>query len=177
MAVACATAMALPLRAEDAAVPQGYVFDRPELLADQLIWGIAHGARLLALACARAGKGEAAEAWVAWQERERAQILAANGRLGRHYFGREDAPTDAISAALGLASALALPPERLDPACASLAEALTQPRYDLDRRREELLAKVRDAEVAQGRETRPAKSHETGFAWHPEAAPETKAKP
>lgn len=169
MAVACATAMALPLLAEDAAVPQGYAFDRPELLADQLTWGIAHGARLLALACARAGKGEAAEAWVAWQERERAQILAANVRLGQHYFGMADAPADAISAALGLASALALPPERLDPACASLAKALVQPRYDLDRRREELLAKVRDAEATKGRET--------GLARRPEALPETKAKP
>lgn len=131
--------MVMPVRAEDAAISQGYVFENPELLADQLIWGIAHGARLLALACARDGKGGAAEAWVAWQERERPRILAANRSLGLHYFGSADAPADAVTAALGLASALALPPERLAPACASLAEALDRPRYDLARRREDLL--------------------------------------
>jgi hypothetical protein len=125
--------------ASPAPIPQGYAFERPELLADQLLWGIAHGARLLALACAQAGRGEAAEAWVAWQERERAQILAANRSLGLHYFGKADAPADAISTALGLASALALPPEQLAPACASLATALARPRYDLGQRREELL--------------------------------------
>lgn len=161
-AMACAIAMALPARAEaPAAMPQGYVFDRPELLADQLIWGLAHGARLLAQACARAGKGEAAEAWVAWQERERPRILATNRRLGLHYFGREDAPADAVSSALGLATTLALPPDRLAPACASLAEALAQPRYDLEKRRAELLAKGREAASAQ----------------RPAVLPETKATP
>ena len=142
--MACAVAMVMPALADEpATAPQGYVFERPELLADQLIWGVAHGARLLALACARAGKGEAAQAWVTWQERERAQLLATNERLGQHYFGTPAAPADAISAALGLANALALPPDRLEPACASLAEALAQPRYDLQKRREELLAKGR----------------------------------
>lgn len=160
--MACAIAMTLPAQAEEAAaIPQGYAFDHPELLADQLIWGVAHGARLLALACARTGRGDAAEAWVAWQERERPSILAANRRLGLHYFGREDAPADAISAALGLANALALPPDRLAPACASLAEALAQPRYDLEKRREELLAKGREAALAK----------------RPAALPETKATP
>lgn len=130
---------ALPVRAEEAAIPRGYAFDRPELLAEQRVWGIAHGARLLALACARADRFAAAEAWVDWQERERSQILAAAHALGRHYFGREDAPPEAISAALGLQPALALPPEALEPACASLAEALAQPRYDLRQRRAEFM--------------------------------------
>jgi hypothetical protein len=142
--MAGAIAMALPAQAEESiAAPQGYAFDRPELLADQVIWGIAHGARLLAQACARAGKGSAAEAWVAWQERERVRILATNRRLGLHYFGVPDASADAVTTALGLANALALPPDQLAPACASLAEALAQPRYNLDQRRKELLAKYR----------------------------------
>jgi hypothetical protein len=119
--------------------PPGYAFDRPELLVEQRIWGIAHGARLLALACAEAGRMEAAKAWVNWQERERPQILASGRVLGLHYFGREDAPPEAISAMLGLAPALALPPEELAPACATLAEALAQPRYELERRRAEWL--------------------------------------
>ncbi len=116
-----------------------YAFGKPALLADQLTWGLAHGARLLALACAQGGHGEAAEAWVEWYEREREIVLAIGKRLGSHYFGTDDAPPDAISAALGLKADLALPAEQLGPACATLAEALAQPRYDLARRREEML--------------------------------------
>lgn len=155
-AAGCAIALTLPVFAEEpaqqpaslllnssprSALSQGYAFDSPVLLADQLIWGLAHGARLLALACARTGKGAAAEAWVTWQEREQTNILAVNRSLGRHYFGREEVSVDAMAAALGLKSALALPPEQLDPACATLAEALAQPRYDLTHRREEMLQK------------------------------------
>lgn len=125
------------LLAGPAAAQGGYAFDQPELLAEQRIWGIAHGARLLALACAGSGNLAAAAAWVDWQEREQAQILTAARALGRHYFGREDAPPEAISAMLGLQPALALPPEALAPACATLAEALAQPRYDLKQRRGE----------------------------------------
>lgn len=135
----CALAFALPLRAEETLPSQGYAFDKPERLVEQKLWGIAHGARLLALACARAGHGAAAEAWVAWQEREREEILSIGRRLARHYFNSDDAPPDAIERALGLQAALALPPEQLAPACATLAEALAQPRYDLKQRREEML--------------------------------------
>jgi len=121
----------------------GYRFDRPELLADQQVWGIAHGARLLAQACARAGHGAAAEAWVDWREREAARIDAMRLALSRRYFGIDDAPPDAVAAALGLKPTLALPVDELAPACATLADALSQPRYDLSRRRDEILAKFR----------------------------------
>ena len=138
----CAICLCLPARAQDGAAPQGYAFGRPELLVEQMLWGVAHGARLLALACAHAGQGAAAEAWVEWQERERPEILAAGRRLSQHYFGIEDAPPDVLEQALGLQPALALPQERLAPACATLAEALAQPRYDLKLRREEMRAQV-----------------------------------
>jgi len=121
--------------------PPGYAFDRPELLADQYLWGIAHGARLLGLACARAGHAEAHAAWLAWSERERPEIVASAGRLGRHYFQREDAASAEIAAALNLRPALDIAPERLEPACATLPAALARPRYDLARRREEMLKK------------------------------------
>lgn len=147
VALGCAMALAMPAFAEEAAprpVPQGYAFSQPELLADQLLWGVAHGARLLALACAQAGQGDAAEAWVVWQERELPNILAAGDVLGSHYFGRTDIPPDAIAAALGLNSVLALPPEQLAPACASFADALARPRYDLKMRRAELLTQYQE---------------------------------
>jgi len=110
-----------------------YAFNKPEVLTAQLLWGVAHGARLLALACAGSGQHAAAEAWVDWREREQPQILAAGRLLGRHYFGSEEISPAVISAALGLKPALALPPEALGPACETLAQALAQPRYDLSR--------------------------------------------
>lgn len=120
-----------------------YVFEQPEVLAAQLLWGFAQGVRLLARACAEHGDLTAAEAWVAWQEREQPQILAAGRLLGRHYFGSEDAPPEIIAAALGLKPALALPAETLDQACTTLPEALTKPRYDLARFREKTLETLR----------------------------------
>ncbi|MDP1526728.1 MAG: hypothetical protein Q8M20_13020 [Rhodocyclaceae bacterium] len=130
----CCGLLAAPVHAQ-----QGYAFDQPEILATQRLWGIAHGARLLAHACTQAGKGEAAEAWVEWQERELPQILSAGNLLAKHYFGEDAAPPDAIAKVLGLKQALALPPEQLEPACATFAEALALPRYDLAKRYEELL--------------------------------------
>lgn len=155
----CALALALPAQADEVVgeaapnspsgtaetVAAGYAFDQPEVLAAQLLWGLAHGVRLLALACAEHGKRPAAEAWVDWQEREQPQILAAGRLLGRHYFATEEAPPDAIAAALGLQAALALPTETLGPACDSLRAALAQPRYDLQRFREQTLEALQQA--------------------------------
>jgi hypothetical protein len=131
----------LPLAAfaDEPALPQGYAFDQPEVLADQRLWGIAHGVRLLALACVQAGKGSAAEAWVDWQEREAVVLEGIRSRLAMHYFKHTDKPHDAITAALGLAGSLGLTQEMLLPACETLADALGQPRYELLKRREELL--------------------------------------
>lgn len=125
-------------------VPPGYAFDQPELLVEQRLWGIAHGVRLLARACARHGHVAAAEAWVDWLEREAAELRALNGRLGQYYFGRAEAPLDAIAAVLGLRQSLDLAPETLKAACDTLGAALALPRYDLKRRREELLAQHRE---------------------------------
>ena len=129
------------LAEEARTTPSGYVFEQPELLADQLLWGIAHGARLLGLACAKSGHGAAAEAWLAWREREATEIAAYHARLARHYFERDDAQPAALAAALGLKPELELSAENLAQACATLAEALAQPRYDLARRRAEMLRK------------------------------------
>lgn len=121
--------------------PHGYAMEFPEILADQQVWGIAHGARLLALTCARHGYPAAAEAWVNWQEREAPEITALTTRLGQHYFRRPDVPLYAIAAALGLRQSLELAPEVRDAACNTLGAALAQERYDLAKRREGLLKK------------------------------------
>lgn len=145
LALSCALLLALSARAGEPVPPpvvrSGYAFDQPAIMAAQLLWGVAHGARLLALACAHAGHGAAAEAWVDWQERESVHIAALRSELSRYYFQTDDAPPDAITVALGLKPALSLSAEALGPACATLAEALAQPRYDLEKRREELSKK------------------------------------
>lgn len=132
LALACAATWVSTAQAQ-------YAFDQPEILAAQRLWGIAHGARLLAHACSQAGKGDAAESWVVWHERELPHILNAGRVLAEHHFGENAAPPDAIAKVLGLKQALALPPEQLEPACATFAAALAQPRYDLAKRYEELL--------------------------------------
>jgi hypothetical protein len=143
VALSCALLLALSARAGESAPPQpasrGYAFDQPEVMAAQLLWGVAHGARLLALACAAHGREAMAEAWVDWHERERERIHAAGRLLGRHYFDDETVSPGVISATLGLKSALALPQDTLGPACDTLREALAQPRYDLERFQEKTL--------------------------------------
>ncbi len=124
------TAPAAPIRQ---VTPSEYAFDKPEVLTAQLAWGVAHGVRLLAKACAESGSHAAAEAWVDWREREQPRIMAAGRLLGQHYFGVEDLSPAVISAALGLKPALELPPEVLGPACDTLPNALAQARYDLGR--------------------------------------------
>ena len=127
--------------ATDDSFPHGYAVEIPEILADQQVWGVAHGVRLLALTCARHGYPLAAEAWVNWQEREAREIAVLTARLGQHYFRRTDVPLDAIATALGLHQSLELAPDVRDSACNTLGEALAQERYDLAKRREGLLKK------------------------------------
>ena len=124
------------------AVPPGYAFDKPAVLAAQLLWGVAHGARLLGLACAKNGQYAATQAWINWQEREAAQIDAARRLLGNYYFGDAEPLPAVVSAAIGLKPALDLSPEALEPACATLAEALAQPRYDMHRRHADILETI-----------------------------------
>lgn len=121
-------------------VPTGYAFDNPAVLVRQLAWGVAHGVRLLGLACQARGDSKAALAYVDWLDRERLSLRAIERDLARHYFGRDEAPAEAISAALNLKPYLETPAADLAAACATLAEALAAPRYDLERFRAEKCA-------------------------------------
>ncbi|MDP2194402.1 MAG: hypothetical protein Q8J72_00260 [Rhodocyclaceae bacterium] len=136
------TATAAPGVSLEPVVPPGYAFDKPPVLAAQLLWGVAHGARLLGLACAKNGHYAATQAWLNWQEREAAQIDAARRLLGNYYFGDAEPLPAVVSAAIGLKPALDLSSEALEPACATLAEALAQPRYDMNRRHADILETI-----------------------------------
>ncbi|MDR2000732.1 MAG: hypothetical protein LBP94_04270 [Zoogloeaceae bacterium] len=132
-AVCVAAGMMLALSAQaEQIVPSRYEFDKPEILAHQLVWGIVHGVRLLGMACHRRGDQAAALAYADWLDDQWPRILAAERDLSRHYFGREQAPLEAIDQALKLKPALDQPDEELGDACATLPAALTPPRYDLE---------------------------------------------
>jgi len=124
---------AAPPRSETVVQPSGYVFDNPQLLTQQLLWGRMHGVRLLGLACQEQGHAAAAEAYVDWMEKQKARVHAAERDLARHYFHKDSASPEAISAALLLKPALATEPELLAAACDSLPLALQQERYDLEK--------------------------------------------
>jgi len=116
-----------------ATLPTGYVFDNPQLLAQQLLWGIVHGVRLLGITCQARGYSGAAEAYADWMDRQKNRLQAAERDLARHYFGRDTAAPEDISAALLLKPALDISPELLAAACNSLPEALQKERYDLEK--------------------------------------------
>lgn len=113
--------------------PVEYRFDNPQLLTQQVLWGVFHGVRLLGLACQTKGDHRAALAYAEWAEKQQVRIRAAERDLARYYYRRSDAAPEAISQALGLRPELQVVPELLDAACKTLPEALSQERYDLEK--------------------------------------------
>jgi hypothetical protein len=134
-----AAGMMLALAAQAQSAPSRYEFDRPQILAQQLLWGVVHGVRLLGMACQRRGDRAAALAYVDWLDQQWPRIRAAERDLSHHYFDREQVPMEAIDGALKLKPALDQPDAELGDACASLPDALATPRYDLERYYQEKL--------------------------------------
>ncbi|HJW04477.1 MAG TPA: hypothetical protein VJ548_14450 [Azospira sp.] len=116
----------------------GYAFGRPRVLAQQEIFGIAHGIALLARACALVPETAAASAtaYSQWSSANQPRIEAAERELTRYYF---EPPYDAVRR-LHLVQALQLKTDlglaidgpELKAACATLPQALQKPRYDLE---------------------------------------------
>lgn len=115
----------------------GYAFEFPRVLAEQRLFGIAHGASLLATACLDSPEeaDAAGEAYTKWYEQQQEQIELLKSELAEFYFGprADEARWAHIAATLKLREAIGLAPgsEQLRAACATLPEALLQPRYDL----------------------------------------------
>jgi len=116
-----------------AAIPSGYVFENPQLLTQQLLWGVLHGVRLLGITCQARGYTAAAEAYLDWMDNQGVRVRAAERDLARHYFQQENASPEAISAALLLKATLDISPAQLAAACDSLPQALKKERYDLEK--------------------------------------------
>lgn len=136
-----ALALALPLTAfaQDApllplAHRLGYEFDRPQILLRQQLFGLAHGASLLAAACLEHADQKAADAYARWHETQEPAIRRIAAELAEWHFGARasEAGWNDIVRAIGLRDTLAPRPEaELADACTTLPEALPQPRYDL----------------------------------------------
>jgi hypothetical protein len=133
---------ALPLYAEPSRpsltpAHKEYAFSQPRILVQQRLFGLAHGIRLLAAACAtdpRHRQGSQS-AYKDWHEKQAATIESSYLDLARHYYGDRAAEADwpAVARALNLKQELDPVPDskQLDDACATLAEALARPRYNL----------------------------------------------
>ena len=130
--LALGVALVASAQAQERPTPSAYEFDRPGVLAQQLLWGVVHGVRLLALACHRRGDTAATDAYVDWLDAQWPRVRAAESELSRHYFRRGQAPMEAIDNALKLKPELAQSDAELGEACATLPAALATPRYDLE---------------------------------------------
>ena len=121
---------------------KGYAFDKPRVLVQQRLFGLAHGVTLLASTCLADGsttktRDNILEAYSKWDQAQNHIIAELQGSLGTYYFAERGATakwTD-IAKALNLPTALALKPGSLEmmAACDSLPETLQKPRYDLER--------------------------------------------
>jgi hypothetical protein len=116
---------------------QGYAFEFPRVLAQQRLFGIAHGVSLLAASCldVKDKADAAADAYSKWRDQQEAAIDRAEHELAHFYFGAraDEAEWSHIVRALNLRESLGMAPdsEQLSAACATLPTALQQPRYDL----------------------------------------------
>ena len=130
--------------AEDPTAPPiasrfGYAFERPEMLARQRIFGLAHGVHLLYSACVDKNLNVAAveRAYQAWHAAQAPALEALVNMLRAHHFGPQAARAGwlDIARALGLKETIypSLGAVSLEEACATLPQALERPAYDFAR--------------------------------------------
>jgi hypothetical protein len=130
-----AALVASPARSQETQQrPIGYEFGKPRLLTQQLLWGLAHGVKLLATACRdeESGAEAIAKAYTEWLDRYRERIDNATRDLSRHYFRQDAVSAEELIATLHLKTELGLRPDELSTACASFVEVIEAPRYDLE---------------------------------------------
>jgi hypothetical protein len=123
-------------------VHKGYAFDKPAVLVQQRLFGLAHGVTLLVSTCLADGsatnsRDSILEAYAKWDSAQAHIIEELQGSLSSYYFAERSAAAKwaDIAAALNLPAVLALKPGSLEmmAACDSLPETLQKPRYDLER--------------------------------------------
>ncbi len=136
--------LAAPVLAEEAGQVQepltpvrlGYAFDDTDILLRQRIFGLAHGVHLLLSACL--DKNENAEAaqqaYDAWHATQEKLLDDVRGELAVHHYGGQASRVhwQDVARVLGLRETVypSLGDIPLQEACATLPQALMQPRYD-----------------------------------------------
>lgn len=114
----------------------GYAFDNPDILLRQRIFGLAHGVHLLLSGCLdkEANADAAQTAYDSWHAAQRDSLEGVRRALADYHFGAAAASTywQDIARALGLKETIypSLGTLTLHEACATLPQALAQPRYD-----------------------------------------------
>lgn len=115
---------------------QGYAFDEPGILIRQRLFGLAHGVSMLAAACLDLPEQSLAiqNTYAAWHAKQAETIAILVRDLSAHHFGKRAAEANwqDLMRALRLKDSIvpSLGSVPLKEACATLAEALTRPRYD-----------------------------------------------
>jgi len=127
----------------------GYAFEHPRILTQQRLFGLAHGISLLAASCLDVPERmeEVQDAYAVWRERQAETIDDAVSELSVYYFGADVAADwQHLTQAMHLKDALPFAPDsdQLKAACATFAQALRRPRYDLvaQFRLQELLSQI-----------------------------------
>jgi hypothetical protein len=117
----------------------GYAFEQPDILLRQRLFGLAHGLSLLAAACLDLPEhsNPIQDAYAAWHTRQAKTIETLVHDLAGHYFGprADEAQWTDLAHALNLKDSIlpSLGEVSLAAACASMPEAITAPRYELDK--------------------------------------------
>lgn len=124
--------------------PHAYVFDNPELVSTQRVFGIGNATTLLGKACD--GFPEAAISYAAWLTQNQATLTSMTDTLAVHYrIPVTAADLQArVAKAMQLKTALDLSSSTLDEVCPNLPETLALPSMNLQQRYQESLVEVRD---------------------------------
>ena len=119
---------------------KGYAFDKPRVLVQQRLFGLAHGITLLASVCledgvATKGREVLLHAYAQWDQEQTAFLNELEHSLARYYFDARatEAKWPDIAVAIGLQQTLGLRGGSMEmmAACDSLPETLQRPRYNL----------------------------------------------
>jgi hypothetical protein len=133
----------------------GYAVDQPQILFRQRLFGLAHGLSVLAAACLDLPEHSQAiqDAYAAWHAGQDKTIELLVNDLARYYFGPRaaEARWQDLARALNLHESIepSLGSVSLQDACATLPQAIGQPRYEFGRRLAEAAAPADKAKPAE----------------------------
>ncbi len=128
----------------EAQLPHTYVFDQPELLSAQRVFGVANATIMLGNACHAFPAATAA--YETWLTENQSTLQTLTATLAVHYRVALGTPDQRVrvAQAMHLKTSLDLPPAALDEACPTLADTLSLPHMNLQQRYRDTLTEVRD---------------------------------